>query len=229
MKSESYKKFQAVIFDLDGTLIDSLEDLTDACNAMLAHYDLPPKSYEEGKTLIGRGLRNLVKRALPESMRSEEIIEEAHQLMQSEYAKRYTNKTRPYEGIKETLAFLQANNIPFALNTNKPDHAAKIIIDAMFDIEDFTDVIGQSDDWPRKPDPTMALKLADKMHVAPEDCIYCGDSLVDYETGINAGMHPLLCTWGFTKPEVLHELEQGYCLDDSTMLKAYFEDHIQMA
>ncbi|SDY09380.1 HAD family hydrolase [Eubacterium barkeri] len=205
MAEELYTpKYDGIIFDLDGTLIDSLEDLIDACNSMLGHYGLPPKSYEEGKGLIGRGIRNLVKRALPEEMgRDESLLDEAEAFMKADYATRYIRKTRPYDGIKELIRYLHVKRIPFGICTNKPIEAAREIVDGLFDIKEFVDVIGQQVGQPRKPDPTQTLALAEKMGVAPERCIYMGDSKVDYETAKNAGMLPVLCTWGFTAPREL--------------------------
>ncbi len=197
-------RYNGIIFDLDGTLIDSLEDLTDACNEVMLHYNLPPKNYEEAKKLIGRGLRVLIQRALPKEMAEDDaLVDEATALMKSYYAKRYTNKTKPYDGIMALIRYLHVHNIPFGVCTNKPDNAAKIIIDTLFDSNDFVDVVGQNEGKPRKPDPTQTLELAEKMGVSPEKCIYMGDSVVDYETAKNAGMLPVLCTWGFTEPEKL--------------------------
>lgn len=203
--AETYQpKFDGIIFDLDGTLVNSLEDLMDACNEMMKHYGLPVHSYEIGKTFIGRGLRNLAKRALPVEMAEDtKILDEAEAIIKAEYAKRYTRKTLPYPGVKDLLRYLHVKKVPFAICTNKPDNAAKEVVDALFDIGEFVDVVGQNAGKPRKPDPTQALEIAEKMGVTPEKCIYMGDSAVDYETAKNAGMMPVLCTWGFTSPEAL--------------------------
>ena len=201
MAEEMYHfKYDGIIFDLDGTLINSLEDLTDACNTMLAHYGLPAKTYEEGKTLIGCGLRVMTKRALPDEMAADEaLVDKALALLKADYKTRYTNKTVPYKGIKELLRYLYVENIPYAVCTNKPIEAAREIVNTLFPVNDFVDVIGQQEGQPRKPDPTQTLALAKRMGVAPERCIYMGDSVVDYETAKNAGMLPVLCTWGFTR------------------------------
>lgn len=225
MSQKNISTVQAVIFDLDGTLVDSLQDLTDACNAVMASYGLPDKTYEEGKTLIGRGLRNLITRALPETMRDETTITEAHRRMLNEYAKRYTAKTKPYEGISEVLSFLKGKGIPFALNTNKPDGPAKLIVNTLLNGDDFVDIVGDREDHPRKPDPAMALVLAEKMGVAPTQCVYCGDSAVDYETAVNGGMLPLICTWGFTAPAVLHQLEDAFFVENPRELLVFFQKY----
>ena len=143
-------RYSGIIFDLDGTLINSLEDLIDACNQVMLHYGLELKSYQEGKKLIGRGLKNLIKRAVtPEMAKDEALVDEAVALMKAEYAKRYTHKTVAYDGIKDLLRYLHVHKIPFAVCTNKPDGAAKTIVDALFDIGEFVDVVGQNDNMPR--------------------------------------------------------------------------------
>ncbi|MEF9917868.1 MAG: HAD family hydrolase [Eubacterium sp.] len=197
-------KYDGIIFDLDGTLVNSLEDLVDACNTVMRHYGCPLKTYEEGKKLIGRGLRNLIQRALTKELsENEQIVDEALAIMKIAYAKCYVHKTKAYEGIQDLLRYLHCHNIPFAVCTNKPDDAAKIIVETIFSNDKFVDVVGQNDDKPRKPDPTQTLEVAAKMGVNPEKCIYMGDSAIDYKTAKNAGMLPVLCTWGFTEPKEL--------------------------
>ncbi len=171
-------RYSGIIFDLDGTLINSLEDLVDACNQVMLHYGLELKSYQEGKKLIGRGLRNLIKRAVtPEMAKDEALVDEAVALMKAEYAKRYTHKTMAYDGIRDLLRYLHVHKIPFAVCTNKPDSAAKTIVDALFDISEFVDVVGQNDNKPRKPDPTQTLEVAAKMGVAPGTASIWGTAL----------------------------------------------------
>ncbi|MDO4289042.1 MAG: HAD-IA family hydrolase [Eubacterium sp.] len=196
--------YKGIIFDLDGTLINSLEDLTDALNQVMKRYGCPLKTYEEGRRLIGRGLKNLVFRALGAPLNQDEaLVEEALALMKAEYAKRYVYKTQPYEGIRDLLRYLHVHRIPFAVCTNKPDAAAKKIVETLFEDDTFVAVVGQNEGKPRKPDPTQTLEVAAKMGVAPGECIYMGDSMVDYETAKNAGMLPVLCTWGFEDQEKL--------------------------
>lgn len=206
--------YKGIIFDLDGTLINSLEDLTDALNQVMKHYDQPLKTYEEGKRLIGRGLRNLVIRALGEPINQDETtIDEALALMRKEYAKRYVYKTEPYEGIRDLLRYLHVHRIPFAVCTNKPDAAAKEIVSTLFEDDQFVAVVGQNEGKPRKPDPTQVFEVAEKMGLKPSECIYMGDSMVDYETAINAGMLPVLCTWGF------EEIDKLMACDDAIWIK----------
>ncbi|MGL4605952.1 MAG: HAD family hydrolase [Eubacteriaceae bacterium] len=203
-------KYKGVIFDLDGTLINSLEDLIDSCNEIMKYYEFPVYSYEDGKKLVGRGLRNLAKDAIPEKYQEDDtFIDKITEMIKAEYAKRLTKKTRPYPRITELLDYLTTNEIPMAILTNKPDPAAKAIVKALFSQYKFVDVVGFTRDAIRKPNPEATLALAKKMGVAPEECLYVGDSTVDYETAINAGMLPVLVTWGFEDPKVITKLEQS--------------------
>lgn len=203
-------KYKGVIFDLDGTLINSLEDLIDSCNEIMKYYEFPTYSYEDGKKLIGRGLRNLTKDAIPEKYQSDDVfIDKLTDMIRAEYAKRLIKKTRPYPGIINLLDALTVRDIPMAVLTNKPDPAAKAIVNALFKDYKFIDVIGFTRDEIRKPNPKVTLALAEKMGVKPEECLYVGDSTVDYETAINAGMLPVLGTWGFEDPKVITKLEKS--------------------
>ena len=206
-------KYKGVIFDLDGTLVNSLEDLIDSCNAILKYNRFPTYSYEEGKKLIGRGLRNLVRDAIPEKYREDDkFIDELTEMLKSEYAANYKKKTKPYPGITKLLDYLETHQIPYSICTNKPDVAAKSLVHALFPDYHFVDVIGFTRDDLRKPNPTTTLKLAEKMGVKAKDCLYVGDSTIDYETALRAGMLPVLCTWGFESFEVLTKLEDAIWL-----------------
>lgn len=203
-------KYKGIVFDLDGTLINSLEDLVDSLNIVLDYYDLPPKTYEEGKKLIGRGLRNLVKRALPRKLSQvDSIVDEGLAMMMDEYGKRKTLKTRPYENVPFLLDYLNNHEIPIGICSNKADLLANQIVSELFPDNQFALVLGQRENAHRKPDPTQTLEVAKAMELAPEECLYLGDSPIDYQTAKNAGMMPVLCTWGFTKPEELMQFEDA--------------------
>jgi len=202
-------KYKGIIFDLDGTLINSLEDLIDSCNVTMEHYGFPTYSYEAGKKLIGRGIRNLVRDAIPEKHRVDEpFIDKLTKMLMAEYGTRYTRKTKPYPGILNLLNYLKENEIPFGVCTNKPDPIAKSLVSILFKDYKFVDVIGYTTDKLRKPNPKSTLALAEQMGVKHEECLYVGDSTVDYETAINAEMLPVLCTWGFEPRDVITRLEK---------------------
>jgi len=202
-------KYKGIIFDFDGTLVNTIEDLTDSLNCTLRELQQMEVTLDEGKHLIGRGLRNFIKDALPEAFREDHAyVDQATELLKSEYQKRYITKTKPYAGIEALLATLKKEAIPFGINTNKPTDAAKYITKNLFNIEDFVDICGFSKNYPRKPDPTCALILAEKMAIQPSECLYIGDSLVDYETARNAKMDALMCEWGFGDKKELSNLEE---------------------
>ncbi|WP_296561599.1 HAD family hydrolase [uncultured Acetobacterium sp.] len=206
-------KYKGIIFDLDGTLVNSLEDLIDSVNAILKYNRLPVHSYEEGKKLIGRGLRNLVRDAVPENYRDNDpYVDELTEMLKAEYATNYRNKTKPYPGVTKLLDYLKIHEIPFSVCTNKPDAAAKSLIHGLFPDYHFVDVIGFTRDELRKPNPETSVKLAQKMGVKPQDCLFVGDSTIDYETALRAGMLPVLCTWGFESFEVLTKLDEAIWL-----------------
>jgi phosphoglycolate phosphatase len=206
-------KYKGIVFDLDGTLINSLEDLVDSGNAIMNYYSFPTHSYEEGEKLIGKGLKNYIRRAIPEKYREDEIfIEKLVEMMKSEYATRYIKKTKPYPKIKKLLDYLKANHILFGVCTNKPEFAAKSLVSILFKEYDFIDVVGYTTEELRKPNPEKSLNIVKKMGLKPKECLYVGDSFIDYETAINAEMLPVLCTWGFENPEVLTKLEDAIWL-----------------
>lgn len=222
---EKMHKYKAIVFDLDGTLINSLEDLIDACNTVMENHGFPTYSYENGKRLIGRGLRNLTRDAMPEKYRSDDAFVDAlTEMLRAEYGKNYTNKTKPYQGITEVLNYLETNHIPYGVCTNKPDQAAKSLVQILFGEYHFVEVVGFISDELRKPNPAATLALAEKMGAKPEECLYVGDSLVDYETGTNAGMLPVLCTWGFESPEVMKKLANEIWINNPSQIIAALRD-----
>lgn len=203
-------KYKGIVFDLDGTLADTIEDLTDSLNMMLDYYGLLPKTYDEGRRLVGHGLRDLVKKSLPRKMfRNKKMVDEALARMKDEYTRRYISKTRPFPGVPELLEYCQRHEIPIAVNTNKPDEPANYIVNRLFPDIHFTIIQGQREDVPKKPDPTGVLEIVKQMGLKPEECIYMGDSEVDHDTAINAGMMPVLVTYGYTPAEKIKQFEDS--------------------
>lgn len=207
-------KFKGIIFDLDGTLVNSLEDLIDSCNVIMKDNQFPTHSYEAGKKLIGRGIRNLTRDAMPEKYRDDEsFVDQLTEMLKSEYETCCTQKTKPYQGITAVLDYLKEKNIPFGVSTNKPDGLAKAVVHQLFTAYDFVDVVGYTTDELRKPNPTKTLAIAEKMGVKPENCLFVGDSKVDYETAIAGGMLPVICTWGFESLEVIATFQNAISID----------------
>lgn len=216
MTSEAY---QGVIFDLDGTLIDSLQDMTDSCNATLSAYNLPQRTIEEIRTFVGNGAKKLVERMLPEEKAKDEaFLEKALEKYRAHYNGNVLNKTRAYSGIREVLTKLQTKEIPVAICTNKPADAAKTIANVLFEPETFNMVIGDRKGFPRKPDPTNVLYIAEQWGIEPNKIAYVGDSEVDMQVAVNAGMLPVGVLWGFRDKAVLEESGAKVLLEKPTDL-----------
>ena len=199
-------KYQAAIFDMDGTLIDSLEDLTDSVNEAMAHYDFPSHTLEECRYFVGNGARKLIERSVPKDKASDsDFVSEVLEYYNGCYKRHLTNKTHPYDGILEMLQNLQSKKIPLGVCTNKQQFAADEIISAMFPANMFGAVIGDQKGMPRKPDPAKVLKIAAQFNVKPERVAYFGDTSVDMETAHNAGFLSIGVTWGFRPKSELIE------------------------
>lgn len=195
-------KFKGIIFDLDGTLVNSLEDISDAMNIVLTSLNYPTHTYDTYQYFIGSGLRNLVSKALPASNNSEERIESCFECMVDEYRKVCTHKTKPYEGIIELLKNLSSQNIKLAVFSNKADELTKKIATEIF--PDYFDVaVGLSTEQLKKPNPFEALEISKKWNLKPEEILFAGDSDIDMQTAINATMFPVGVSWGYRTEEEL--------------------------
>ncbi|MEE4113897.1 MAG: HAD family hydrolase [Desulfobacteraceae bacterium] len=196
---------QAIIFDLDGTLLDTLADIGDSVNLMLAEYGFPGHTTDDYRRFIGNGIRMLVTRAMPIDGRSEEIVDACVRRARELYWEHWNHKTRPYEGITELLDHLKTRGLPLAVLSNKPHDFTVRYVNAYFDRWDFNVVMGQSDRFPVKPDPASALDIARRMGIPPETFLFVGDSAVDMKTAGAAGMHAVGVAWGFKGPQELRE------------------------
>ena len=196
------RKYKGIIFDLDGTLINSIEDIVDSMNEVLNEYGMATFTLEEYKTKIGSGIRNLVKRSLPENTKEEEI-DEAVKLYEKFYEKNYLNKTKAYEGIDELLEKLVEMDIKLGINSNKKDNYTKELAKKIFKNIPFIKVFGEREGIPIKPDTTTMLEIVEAMELQPEEVLYIGDSDVDMITGKNADMDTVGVEWGFRSKEEL--------------------------
>lgn len=195
--------FKAVIFDLDGTLLNTLEDLADSMNSVLHRLSLPPRPLSDYKILVGKGMRNLVTSALPPELRNDEKIEQCFNSMFEEYGRRWDIKTYPYEGIEELLTVLGRKNIRMAVLSNKLDHLTQLIVKKYLGRWDFDAVFGERDGVPRKPDPAGLFEISGIMNISPAEIICLGDSGSDMTAAISAGMYPAGALWGFRGREEL--------------------------
>lgn len=189
--------YSGVIFDLDGTLLDTLEDLADSVNLILQRNGLPEHELNKYKYFIGDGLTNLIRRALPAELGDEATISRYVVSVGEEYNKRWAYKTRPYPGIPELLQELQNRKIRMAIFTNKPDSAAKNVVQHFFPDYRFEIVRGAIPSQPIKPDPSGALAIAKEMKIHPNEFLYLGDTGTDMKTAKAAEMYPIGVLWGF--------------------------------
>lgn len=197
-------RFRAVLFDLDGTLLDTLEDLSDSVNAALRSMGFPLHRNEDYKLMIGEGVRHLALCALPASERERvSVQEELIDRIGIEYAQRWNAKTRPYAGVPELLDALVARDVAMAVLSNKPHEFTRLNVDALLCRWSFDSVIGQRAQVPAKPDPGSALETAGALGIQPAAFLYLGDSGVDMRTASAAGMYPVGVLWGFRGEEEL--------------------------
>lgn len=197
-------KYTAVIFDLDGTLVNSLEDLADSANEALAKYGFNGHPSTAYKKFIGNGLRQLVKNASPKDT-DECLIDSILQDLRIIYNKNYLNKTRPYDKVHSMLDALKELGIKMAVCSNKPDMLTNEIIEKIIGKEYFDVIFGEREGIPRKPDPTSLLEAARYLEVEPDKTIYLGDSGGDMICAKNAGMFAAGALWGFRDKEELVE------------------------
>ena len=193
----------AVIFDLDGTLLNTLGDLRAATNHALEVRGLPPHSMEEIRQFIGNGIRLLIRRAMPEGTPEAEI-DAALDDFKAYYAAHIHDRTVPYDGIPQLLTALRKRGIKVAVLSNKIDSASQQLIEYFFPGK--TDVVfGEHVGVPRKPDPTSCRMVMQQLGVQPEQVLYVGDSGTDMQTAKNTGLYAVGVTWGFRSKEVLLE------------------------
>ena len=195
-----------ILFDLDGTLLDTLEDLCDATNYIMTEFGFPQRSLEEVRRFVGNGAKRLIVQAIPEDASGEQA-EEAFQAFQVYYRDHCQIKTQPYDGIPPALEALKEAGYPMAIVSNKPDTAVKPLAAQYFP---GLYAQGESAGIPRKPAPEMVLRAAEALGVRPEHCIYVGDSEVDIQTAKNAGMVCLSVLWGFRDEAALRENGGAY-------------------
>jgi phosphoglycolate phosphatase len=204
-------RFRAVIFDLDGTLLDSLRGIAVTMNALLEQMGYPLHPLEKYRYFVGEGLRTMVSRALPEKWQHQfpEPDQKESQLdrLENEYRNLYSEKwpllTPRYSGVPELLETLSRQELKMAVLSNKPDDLTKRMVLELLPGCDFDMVLGARCGVPLKPDPGAALEIAAALSISPGEMIFLGDSGVDMQTGINAAMYPVGALWGFRDADEL--------------------------
>ncbi|TDD94122.1 HAD family hydrolase [Flavobacterium cellulosilyticum] len=212
-------KFKGVIFDLDGTLVNSLEDISDAMNAVLQGLHYPTHSYTAYQYFIGSGLRNLVSKALPDTHNNANQIDICYDLMIEVYSNSCTNKTKSYDGIFELLDHLSSNNIKLSVFSNKSDELTKQVTATIF-TNYFESIIGLTTELLKKPNPIKAIEISEIMGLKPEEIIFVGDSDIDMQTARNANMFAVGVIWGYRSKEDLLSSGAQYILNHPSDLIA---------
>ena len=198
-------KFEAVLFDLDGTLLDTIQDLTDSMNQALESLGFPTHNYEDCKMFVGDGVEMFALRALPENHRDDFTVVKCVHAMRQVYSERWAQKTRPYDGIPELLDNLTLHQIRMAILSNKPHDSTQEMVTELLSKWRFNPVAGARPSVPKKPDPTAALQIAQQLKVDPKNFLYLGDTATDMKTARESGMFAVGALWGFRGAEELRE------------------------
>ncbi|MGB6647362.1 MAG: HAD family hydrolase [Bacteroidota bacterium] len=196
---------KAVLFDLDGTLLDTLEDLCDSVNRVLTSRDFPTHPLDAYRYYVGDGAATLFRRVLPEGKNGDEMVQKCLMDFREDYGHNWNVKTKPYPGIEELLDALTGRGIRMTVLSNKPDETTKKCIDGLLPRWRFEPVLGQREGVPKKPDPAGALEIIEILKLRPLDFLYLGDTGTDMRTATAAGMFPLGALWGFRTEEELTE------------------------
>lgn len=197
-------EFKAVIFDLDGTLLDTLDDIADAANRGLEAAGLPVHSVDSYRYFVGDGLLGLIQRILPADKRDEEHVRRLIMAFREDYARNWQVKTGLYDGIAPLLNTLQEKSIKLSVLSNKPHEFTVVCVQHFLKDWTFQVVLGHREGCPRKPDPSGGFEIADRLAVRPEEILYLGDTATDMQTAHAAGMLPVGALWGFrTEKELL--------------------------
>lgn len=196
--------YKAAVFDLDGTLVNSLDDLADSANATLRAHSFPVHEVEAYRYFVGDGTRKLMERILPQEHAADTtFVEQFMSEYKDCYARNLLQKTKPYDGIMEMLEELRRRSIPMAVCTNKHQSAAETIVKTLFPHRIFQEIIGDQEGLPRKPDPQKVLRIMRNFGVTGEQTAYFGDTDVDMDTARNAKAFAVGVLWGFRPEEEL--------------------------
>ncbi len=206
---------KAVLFDLDGTLVNTLDDIADSVNFILEKYGYPVHKAEKYKYFAGCGNETMIRRALPEKFREDrEYVLKIREEFFEHYGAHCTDKSHVYDGIYELIDRLKNMGIMLAVVTNKSQKMADLILPVYFKKGTFSSVIGQRDGVPAKPEPHMPFLAMTDMEVNPDECLFVGDSYNDIEAGINSGNTPVGVLWGFRERQELQNAGARYIVEN---------------
>ena len=210
-----------VIFDLDGTLLDTIADLAESANYALKQLDYPTHPVDAIRTFVGNGINKLLERALPAHEQTEENIMRMRSHFVPYYDIHNADLSTPYPGIVSLLEDLQAKGILIAVASNKYQAATVKLVKQYFPNIDFVEILGQREGINVKPDPSIVFDILQKAHVSKEDVLYVGDSGVDMQTAINAGVDAVGVTWGFRPRAELESFQPMGLIDQAEELLGF--------
>ncbi len=196
-------RFDAVIFDLDGTLLDTLEDIADSANSVLARHGFPQHPLDDFRYFVGDGVRKLTRRVLPESARDDATVDKMVKEFRREYDANWNNKTTVYAGVSEMLDGLTSRGLQLAVFSNKPEYFTQKCVTELLGAWSFAIVMGLCERVPPKPDPLGAFDIAKRLGLEPHKIIFVGDTSIDMKTAVAAGMFPVGALWGFRTADEL--------------------------
>jgi phosphoglycolate phosphatase len=215
--------YKALIFDLDGTLLNTLDDLGNAMNRVLAKEGFPLHPVDAYRYFVGDGVTMLVTRTLPEDKRDTDTIQRCLEVFREDYSQSWNIKTKPYNGIPEMLDAVAARGLKMAILSNKPHDFTKYCVAELLPDWKFEMVLGQRDGIPRKPDPMGALEIADYFQLPVSEILYLGDTAVDMQTAIAAQMFPVGVLWGFRPREELQQSGARVLLSQPSELLSFLD------
>lgn len=196
---------KAVLFDLDGTLIDSLSDLADATNRVLQNNGFAPRPKEAFPYYVGNGIPKMIERALPDAVKDAETVNRLTKEFLAYYGQHYADKTVAFDGMPELITDLKKNGLRLAVVTNKAQEMAEAVVKKLYGEKTFDLIFGKRADTPAKPDPTVSRSVMETFGVLPEECAFLGDSGVDMQTARNCGALPIGVLWGYRNEAELRE------------------------
>ncbi len=220
-------QFKAVIFDLDGTLLDTLTDLADSANRVLAQEKMPVHPLDDYRYFVGDGLQTLITRILPKKNRNPKTIQRLCESFREDYSQNWNVQSRPYEGITAMLDELTKLHISLNVLSNKPHEFTVFCVETFFNSWNFDLIFGDRENIAKKPDPAGALEIAAKLQLAPEAILYLGDTATDMQTAVRAGFYPVGALWGFrTADELKKSGAQTLAAHPRDLISLFMDDHL---
>ncbi|MDR1617562.1 MAG: HAD family hydrolase [Treponema sp.] len=206
-------KYRCVLFDLDGTLVDTIEDIAAAMNQALARHGFPPRPVEQFPGMVGGGIRKLALDALPDEAKSGETAARVAADAARLYAEKPLARSKPYPGMVELVKTMGGMKVKTAVISNKPDAITRLVVEGLFPAGSFRVIQGEKAGIPRKPDPASVWEILAGIDCTPRDTVLAGDSEIDMETARNAGCFALGVRWGFRPRRVLEEAGAALIVD----------------